>query len=350
MSRENFFGNTKKGIRTNLYSLVNKQGMKIGVTDYGATIVSLLVPDKTGNSIDIIRGFDNVNGYEETYTYMGATIGRHAGQIKQGTFELNGKKHKLVINDNDHNLHGGPDGFDKQLFGLEEHAKNKLVLLYHSEDGECGFPGNLTVRVIYTLSDKNELTIDFDANCDADTILSMTNHAYFNLNGLNSDSALNHMLKIYAEEYTEVDNQGLPTGNIFAVKNTPFDFKDFCAIGEKIDSTHIELQYCKGYDHNWIILNEKPREALQPICELKSPETFIHMKVYSNQPGLQMYSGNYLDGLEKGKNGMIHYPRSSICLEPQIFPNGFHVSHFPSPVLKKGETYSYRSLYKFTTY
>ena len=340
------FGKIKDGRDSRLFTLANKNGMSVSVTDYGAALVSLILPDKTGKMLDVIRGFDDVSGYERTSTYMGATIGRHAGQIWRGSFELNGETFNTVINDHDHTMHGGPEGFHSRIFGVEAFDENGLSLCYTSRDGEAGFPGNLKVRVIYRLSDENSLGISFSGVSDRDTVLSMTNHAYFNLNGPESDSALDHELKIYADRYTEVDEQGVPTGRVLPVRGTVYDFTDFHAIGERINEPHRELEFCGGYDHNWVISPVK--DNVTRLCaELKNRDSSIHMRLYSNQPGLQMYSGNYLDDSERGKNGITHNRRSAVCLEPQICPNGLRNPHFPSPVLKKGEEYNYRTEYKF---
>ena len=340
------FGKTRTGENAYLYTLANNNGISVSVTDNGAAMVSLIVPDKKGNPLDIIRGFDDVMGYENTTTYMGATIGRHAGQIWHGSFDMDGKTYKLVINDHDHTMHGGPEGFHSRMFHRINYDDDSLELSYISKDGEAGFPGNLEVKVSYLLLNDDTLGIEYSAVCDKDTVLSMTNHAYFNLNGPESDSVLDHQLKIYADKYTEVDEQGVPTGRIIPVSGTVYDFRDFHTIGERINESDRELEFCKGYDHNWVISPEKDN-VRRLCCELKSQESLIHMQLFSNQPGLQMYSGNYMDGSEKGKNGIAHTSRSAMCLEPQVFPNGLRNPHFPSPILKKGEEYKYISMYKF---
>jgi aldose 1-epimerase len=340
------FGKTRNNKDANLYTLTNKNGMSVSVTDYGAALVSLVVPDKKGTLRDIVWGFDDVTGYENATTYMGATIGRHAGQVWHGHFELNGESYKLVINDQDHTMHGGPEGFHSRMFSVESFDENGLILSYLSKDGEAGFPGNLKVTVTYKLSDENTLNIDFHGICDKDTVLSMTNHAYFNLNGPDSNSAMDHHLKIYAAQYTEVDEQGVPTGKIFPVQGTVYDFTDFHVIGDRINEPHRELGFCKGYDHNWVISPVKDG-VMRLCCELKNRDSSLQLQLFSNQPGLQMYSGNYLNGSEKGKNNTAYISRSAVCLEPQLCPNGLCIPHFPSPVLKKGEEYKYNSVYKF---
>ena len=340
------FGQTKDGRQAHLVTLTNKNGMSASITDFGATLVKLFAPDKNGKLADVVWGFDDVSGYENTTYYMGATIGRHAGQVEEGTFSLNGKTYNLVINDHNHTMHGGPDGFHSRLFDIAELSESAAVFKYLSPDGEANFPGNLHVTVTYRLTDENELHIDFDAHSDADTVLSMTNHSYFNFDGVGSESILNHQLKIYGSQYTEVDEKGLPTGKICPVDGTPYDFMAFHTIGERInDPSAMELKYCSGYDHNWII--DGDGSGLTLNCEVINSDGTRHLQLFSNQPGLQMYSGNYLNGTEKGKDGTAYQSQSALCLEPQVFPNGLNHSHFPSPVLTKGQEYCYRSVYKF---
>ena len=342
------FGKTRNGKTAQLYTIKNGKGMSLSVTDYGAAMVKLLVPDSNGKLIDVIWGFENVSGYEATPTYMGATIGRHAGQIEKGRFMLNGTEYKLVINDHDHTMHGGPEGFHSRMFELKDFDESKIMLLYRSPSLEAGFPGSLDVYVTYELTDDNELIIDFEGISDDNTVLSMTNHAYFNLDGEASDSILTHRLRIPAKQYTQVDNQGLPTGRVLDVAGSPFDFNQFREVGKLISDPHEELKFCKGYDHNWIIDADESYNGLRLNCELMNSQGTVHMKLYSNQPGLQMYSGNYLNGSDVGKNGKAYVFRSALCLEPQKFPNGLNHPHFPSPILKAGEDYVYKSVYKFS--
>lgn len=341
--REAQFGKTMDGGRAKLFTLTNANGMSMSVTDYGAALTGLLVPDKAGRLADVVLGFEDVSGYEKTRYYMGATIGRHAGQICEGEFELGGAVYRLTVNDHSHTMHGGPGGFHKRLFCGGFENDGSIALSYYSEDGEAGFPGGLRVTVIYRLTEENELLIDFYGSGDRDTILSMTNHAYFNLNG--QGGVMGHRLKINAEQYTEVDAQGLPTGKISPVVGTPFDFLEARPLAEFVDAPHPQLAFCAGYDHNWV-LREECENGLRLCCELES-ESGRTMRLLSNQPGLQVYSGNYLDGLEKGKGGVFYAWREAVCLEPQRFPNGLNHPHFPSPVLKKGEQYHYRSVYRF---
>ena len=337
------FGCTRAGRETVLIRLENANGMFAEISNYGASLVSLGVPDRRGDIRDVILGFDTVSGYEKTRYYMGATIGRHAGQIKNGRFHLGGRDYTLVINDHDHTMHGGPDGFHRQIFRWRSGGET-AEFFYHSPDGEAGFPGNLDLSVRYRLSPENELTIEYNASCDSDTVLNMTNHAYFNLNG--EETILNHLLHINADEYTEIDRQGLPTGKILPVKNTPYDFTKLRPVGESIDCGDPQLQWAHGYDHNWVLCRKNDGE-LRLACELSDGQRLRTMMLYTNQPGLQMYSGDYMDGLEQGRLGAAYAFRGALCLEPQVFPNGLEHPEFPSPVLKKGDNYHFLSVYKF---
>ena len=337
------FGCTAGGKETVLIRLENANGMFAEVSNYGATLVSLGVPGKKGDILDVVLGFDDVGGYEKSRYYMGATIGRHAGQIKNGCFHLGGREYLLVINDHDHTMHGGPDGFHRQVFRWRAGGET-VEFFYHSPDGEAGFPGNLELLVRYRLSGENELTIEYNAHCDCDTVLNMTNHAYFNLSG--EETIHNHLLCINADEYTEIDEQGLPTGKILPVKNTPYDFTVLRSVGESIADDDPQLKWAHGYDHNWV-LSRKNDGELRFACELADEQRLRTMKLYTNQPGLQMYTGNYMDGLEQGKRGVVYSFRGALCLEPQLFPNGMEHPEFPSPVLHAGENYHFLSVYKF---
>ena len=340
------FGQTKDGREAHLITLTNKNGMRADVTDYGATLVSLFAPDKAGNMADIIWGFNHVSGYENSKAFFGSTVGRHAGRIKHGAYSINGKDYQLVINDRGHTVHGGPDSFHSRLFHIESLSENHVVFTYLSPDGEAHFPGNLQVTVTYRLLDDNSLCIDFDGQSDADTILSMTNHAYFNLDGPGSPSILDHQFKVPAETYTEVTAEGLPTGRLLPVDGTPYDFREFQAIGARIHEPEEGLVFCDGYDHTFVIAPEK-FEDMRLSCEVKNSTGTRHLQLFTNQPGLQFYTGNYLNGTEQGKDGSFFGRQSALCIEPQIFADALNHPHFPSPILKAGETYCYRSIYKF---
>ena len=337
------FGSASGARETVLIRLENSRGMYAELCNYGAALVSLGVPDKQGEIRDIVLGFDSAAGYEKSRYYMGATIGRHAGQIKNGCFSLNGQEYHLVINDHDHTMHGGPNGFHRQIFYWKA-GREVVEFMYHSPDGEAGFPGNLDLRVRYQLSESNELTIEYYALCDCDTVLNMTNHAYFNLNG--EGTVMNHFLRINADEYTEIDPQGMPTGNILPVKNTPYDFTAPRVISEAIKSDDPQLKWANGYDHNWVLSRENDNE-MRLAAELSDGKHLRTLMLYTNQPGLQMYTGNYLDGREQGKTGKPYAYQEALCLEPQLFPNGMEQPEFPSPVLRRGEEYHFLSIYRF---
>ena len=345
MNKQNF-GSTKNGEQVFLFTISSKNGLTAKITNYGATWVSLEVPDANGDIRDVLQGFADVSGYENSPYYMGATIGRHAGQIRRAGFELNGKEYKTVVNDLDNTMHGGPEGFHSRIFKVEKHSEDTLVFSYLSKDGEAGFPGNLDVTVTYYFNDDNELCIDFDARCDQDTVLSMTNHAYFNLNGHDSDTMLDNQLKIYADNFMEVDEQLIPTGKILPVAGTPLDFTEFYEIGARINDPFEQLTICSGYDHNWEIASEFDGK-MRLCCELKAKDGLVHMQIFTNKPGLQMYSGNYLAGEFEGKSGVFYNHRSALCLEPQLCPDSLSHSNFPSAILRAGDEYRYRSKYKF---
>ena len=344
--RKREFGQLGNGQKAHLFTINNKRGFTARISDYGATLVALEVPDRDGDIKDVVQGYEDVSGYELSTYYMGATIGRHAGQIRGGRFELGGKTYHTVINDMDNTMHGGPEGFHSRLFRVIKHTEDNLTLTYLSKDGEAGFPGNLEVMVTYRLTDNDELHIEFDAICDQDTVLSMTNHAYFNLNGHDGATVLNHKLKINAMDYMEVDEQCVPNGKILSVVGTPFDFTEFHEVGARIDEDEEQLKRNGGYDHNWMIASVFDGK-MRLSCELKSDSGLRHMQIFSNKPGLQMYSGNYLDGKFSGKEGIHYDRRSSLCLEPQLCPDSLSNLNFPSAILKAGERYAYRSIYKF---
>ena len=340
------FGQLKTGEQASLYTIGNNKGMQARITEYGATLVSLIVPDSDGKFADIAQGFSDVAGYERAPYYMGATIGRHAGQVRGGSFSLNEAQYDLVINDMDNTMHGGPEGFHSRMFTLIKQTDDLLVLTYHSKDGEAGFPGDLDVTVTYHITEDNELGLDYTASCNMDTILSMTNHTYFNLNGHDAPTILDHQLKIFAQEYMEVDEQCVPNGNILSVDGTPFDFTDFHEVGARINEPMQQLEVCTGYDHNWVV-GGVTNDDVRMCCELKTRTGKRHMQLFSNRPGLQMYSGNYLDGKYIGKEGCAYKRQSSLCLEPQVCPDSLSHPHFPSAILRAGKKYDYRSIYRF---
>jgi len=340
------FGTLDDGRPAKLFTLRNSNGVCIKLTDYGATAVSMLVPDKNGDVRDVILGFDDVSGYEKTGLYLGATSGRYAGQINDGRFTLGGITYTLHINDHGNSLHGGKLGFDKRLFtGSANDSENSVVFSYLSPDGEEGYPGNLNVHVAYTLTPENEIIIKHIAESDADTVLNMTHHSYFNLDGHASGSILNHFLRIFSQQYTEVAEDCSPNGMISTVDGTPLDFQTLRKIGDRIGEDFKQLRICEGYDHNWVI--DGWGDGIKPVCELNSESSGIGLRTFSDLPGLQMYSGNYLNGSEAGKDGVKYAHRSALCLEPQYYPNSLMHPSFPSPILLKGETYEHTIIYQF---
>ena len=340
------FSKASCGREAFLYTLSNKHGMVLKTTDFGAAIVSILIPEKNGGVKDVVLGFDSVSGYEKTGLYLGATIGRYAGQVRDAQFTLNGKTYSLYANDHTNTLHGGQKGFDKRFFTADIcEAKNKITFSYFSPSGEEGFPGNLQAAASYQLTDQNEIIMSHTAKSDCDTILSMTNHAYYNLNGHASGSIENHRLTIPATEFLELAPDCCPNGRILPVHNTPMDFTSPHTIGTRIAADDEQLRISEGYDHNW---NIAPTGSKYPLCaELENDSGSIRMQMFSGLPGLQMYSGNYLNGSEAGKDGYRYGHRGALCLEPQFYPASPSYPQFPSPILKQNEIYKHKIIVKF---
>jgi len=336
------FGTLPDGQKIDLYILTNPNGMKAKITNYGAILVSLMVPDKNGNLDDITLGYDSLEGYLEETPYFGATVGRYANRIKDGKFTLNGKEYQLAKNDNDNHLHGGIKGFDKRVWDAKPFENKDSVGIkfnYLSPDGEEGYPGNLTCTVTYTLHKKNELQIDYEAHTDKATPVNLTHHSYFNLQGQGSSDILDHILYINAEKYTSVDQELIPTGEILSVKGTPFDFTSPNPIGERID--HVP----GGYDHNFVLNSDKG--TLKTAARVSEPDKGRVMEIHTTDPGLQFYSGNFLDGTITGKSGKVYKKRYGFCLEPQHFPDSPHHQDFPSTILKPGEKYTKTTIFRF---
>jgi len=333
-----------------IFTLSNRNGLTAKIMNLGGVIVSLNVPDKNGHFDDIILGYDNLEQYLEKGPYFGAIIGRHANRIEQATFTLNGKEYYLAKNDGNNHLHGGMKGFDKALWDCEIIEKDGiecLQLSYLSKDGEENYPGNLQVKVTYSLADDNALQIEYWAVSDQDTVVNLTNHAYFNLSGHDSGDILKHELLIYADKFTVINDECIPTGEIRSVKNTPMDFTKFKPIGQDIDSKDEQIICGKGYDHNFVL--NIPNGELRKAAEVYDPMSGRVMEVYTTKPGMQFYSGNFLDGTERGKGGAVYQKRAGLCLETQYFPNALKHKHFPSPILKAGEEYKHKTIYVFKT-
>ncbi|MGB8473128.1 MAG: aldose epimerase family protein [Candidatus Acidiferrum sp.] len=340
------FGKLPDGTEIESYTLYNSRGAHAKVITFGATLTELFVPDRHGKMGDVVLGFDNLDGYDSgPHPYFGATIGRYANRIAKGKFTLDGKEYQLAINNGPNSLHGGKVGFDRRVWKAEE-LKDKegaaVRFTYFSKDGEENFPGNLKVSVTYTLTNTNELKLQYSAETDKDTILNLTNHSYFNLSGTDTGNILKYVLYINADKYTPVDSTLIPTGKIESVAGTPLDFRKPTAIGARIG----ELKEIGGYDHN-LVLNGKAG-TLRLAAKVVDPESGREMEVFTTQPGVQFYSAIGLNGSIKGKGGVAYEKYGAICLETQHFPDSPNHPNFPSAVLKAGGHFHSETIYKFS--
>ncbi|HET8830269.1 MAG TPA: aldose epimerase family protein [Pelobium sp.] len=341
------FDTTINGKEVKMYTLSNKNNMKAVFTNLGGRIISLLVPDSAGKLTDVVVGYASAADYQNsTEPYFGATIGRYGNRIAQGKFTIDGKEYQSSLNNGENMLHGGKEGFQSKVWDATQVNEQTLVLNYLSKDGEEGFPGNLNVKVTYTLTDENELKIDYEATTDKTTIVNLTNHAFFNLNGEGSGTILNHTLQIFGDEYNPVDSTLIPTG-IEKVAGTPFDFTQPTKIGERIENENQQLKNGKGYDHNYI-LNGKKGMGMTHAAVVSGDQSGIVMNVYTQEPGLQFYSGNFMEGKNTFKGGAKDDFRTAFCLETQHYPDSPNQPSFPSTELKPGETYKTSSIYKFS--
>ena len=334
------------GKKTDLYTLRNKNNMEVCVTNFGGRIVSVMVPDKDGQMRDVVLGFDSIQDYVSKPSDFGASIGRYANRINQGRFTLDGTEYQLPQNNYGHCLHGGPQGFQYRVFDAVQPNPQELELTYMAEDGEEGFPGNITCKVLMKLTDDNAIDIRYEAETDKPTIVNMTNHSYFNLDG---DAARNeaHLLTIDADYYTPVDSTFMTTGEIAPVEGTPMDFRTPTPVGARInDYDFVQLKNGNGYDHNWV-LNTKG-DITRKCATLESPLTGIVLDVYTNEPGIQVYAGNFLDGSLTGKKGITYNQRASVCLETQKYPDTPNKPEWPSAVLRPGEKYMSQCIFKFS--
>lgn len=334
------------GDSTDLYVLKNAGGAEVTVTNYGGRIVSVMVPDRDGTLRDVVLGFDSIQAYTALDNNLGATIGRYGNRIANGKITVAGVEYQLPQNNYGHTLHGGPQGFDKKVFKAVQPDNRTVQLTYLSPDGEAGFPGNLHVKVAMTLTDENAIDIRYEAYTDAQTVCNLTNHSYFNLSGNPANTILSHLLTINADTYTPVDTTFMTTGKIDRVEGTPMDFRTPVAIGERIDADFQQLKNGKGYDHNWVL--NTGGDISQVAATVYSPQTGIRLDVYTSEPGLQVYAGNFLDGAMTGKKGIPYNLRSAICLESQKYPDSPNKPHWPSPYLKPGEKYTSRCIYLFS--
>lgn len=338
------FGAGKNGEAVTLYSFENKNGMVMEVTDFGATLYSLIVPDKDGNLIDVVLGYDSPQGYMgPSGTGFGATIGRNGNRIGKAQFTLNGKTYELDKNNNGNNLHSGLDYYHHRMWDVKETTENSITLSLHSTDGDQGYPGSFDVDVTYTLTDDNELRIEYYGMPDADTIVNMTNHSYFNLDGHASGNILEHVLWVDADGFTATDIELIPTGEIVPVEGTPMDFRVSKKVGRDIEEQYEALVFGGGYDHNWCLNN---CGEFAKVIEISSDLSGITMEVYTDLPGVQIYSGNFLRE-EVGKQGIVYKHRQGICFETQHYPDAVNHENFPSPIVKKGQEYKTRTSYKF---
>lgn len=343
------FGKDKNGTTVQIYTLTNKNGVEARITNYGATLVSLKVPDRSGKLADIVLGFDSVDGYTQNPPppYFGATIGRYGNRIGGAKFTLDGKTYMLDANDGKNSLHGGNHGFDKATWTAKPSADGQAVYFtYVSKDGEGGYPGNLTATVSYTLSPANEIGIHYVATTDQDTVVNLTNHSYFNLSGPGSGDILDHVLTINADRFTPVDSGLIPTGELRSVAGTPFDFRQPHAVGERINADDEQLKLARGYDHNWVL--NRTGSGLELAAHVLDPKSGRVLEVLTDQPGLQFYTGNFLDGTYKGIGGAYQH-RGALCLETQHFPDSPNHPDFPSTELKPGQTYDTTTVFRFST-
>jgi aldose 1-epimerase len=347
--RTDRFGKTGDGIEANLYTLANTQGMTALITNYGATLVSLKVPDRYGQTADVALGYDALEKYLKDSYYLGCIVGRYANRIADGKFTLHGKQHSLSINEGDNHIHGGFRGFNGAIWRpniLADGPLQVLALQYYSRHGEEGYPGNLAVTVTYALTDENELKIEYVAQTDQPTVINLTQHCYFNLAGAGAGDILGHELTIFADKFTPIDARLIPTGELRSVAGTPLDFRQPAKIGARIRHKYDQLAMAKGYDHNYVLNKSGAALALAAsVTESKSGRT---MQVHTTQPGMQFYSGNFLDDHIAGKDGQTYGRRGGFCLETQHFPDSPNRPEFPSTVVEPGNKYQQTTIYRFS--
>ncbi|WP_373831293.1 aldose epimerase family protein [Bacteroides heparinolyticus] len=341
------FQTTVNDSQTGLYALKNKAGMEVCITNFGGRIVSVMVPDKNGTMQDVVLGFDSIADYINIPSDFGASIGRYANRINQGRIVLNGDTIQLPQNNFGHCLHGGPKGWQYQVFDAKQIDETTLELTRFSPDGDENFPGNVTAKVLFKLTEDNAIDIKYSATTDKTTIINMTNHSYFNLSGNPAQAATDHILYINADTYTPVDNTFMTTGEIAPVKDTPMDFTTPKAVGQDIANFDFDqLKNGNGYDHNWILNTQG--DITRIAAKLTSPVSGITLEVYTNEPGIQVYTGNFLDGTVKGKKGTVYNQRASVCLETQHYPDSPNKPEWPSVVLEPGQTYNSECIFKFS--
>ncbi|RHT39979.1 galactose mutarotase [Firmicutes bacterium AM31-12AC] len=339
------FGSTSKKEEAVLYTLTNENGMSASITNYGAALVKLNVPDKEGKLRDVVLGYDDVTGYEKGGGSFGAPVGRNANRIGGAVITIQDKTYELEKNDNGNNLHSGTNYYNKRIWNVGEKTDSKIEFVLHSPDGDQGYPGTLDMHVTYELTEDNELRLIYDAVPDQDTIINMTNHSYFNLDGHDSGNVLKELVTLDADYFTRADAQSIPTGELVDVTGTPMDFRMPRALGEAIDADYEAVRLGKGYDHNWVLKNNG---KFDKVAQAVSEKSGIVMEVWTDLPGMQMYTANFLDN-EHGKNGAVYGIRDAVCFETQYFPDAVHHENFVSPICKKGMPYHTVTSYKFET-
>lgn len=345
---KDLFGKMPDGTEVDIYTLTNAAGAETRIATYGGVIVSLNVPDRNGELDDVVLGYDTLDGYVNDNFFMGALIGRYCNRIAAGKFKLNGKEIQLAQNRGGNHLHGGDVGFNKKVWNAESRVDGEsavLELSYFSPAGEENYPGNVGVKVTYTLTADNALEIDYYAETDADTLVNLTNHSYFNIGGKTSEDVLGHELYINADHFLPVDDTLIPTGEFRSVKDTPMDFLSPTVIGSRIENDDEQLKLASGYDQNWV-LNKTREGELSIAARVYDPQTGRIMEVLTTQPGMQFYSGNRVADMH-GKSGRVHQKRAALCLETQHYPDSPNKPEFPSTVLKPGEKYHQKTIYKF---
>jgi aldose 1-epimerase len=343
------FGKMPDGAVVKIYTLTNAHGVQARIANYGGAVVSLIVPDRNEKMADVVLGFDTLPEYVANPTqYFGALIGRYGNRIANARFTLNGVAYTLPRNNGENSLHGGDNGFFRRVWTPRALPNGNLELSYMSKDGEEGYPGNLSVTVAYSLTDANELRIDYSATTDKDTVLNLTNHSYFNLKGAGAGDVLGHLLMLHADRFTPVNQNLIPTGELRAVAGTPFDFRKLTPIGARIEQNDEQLKFGQGYDHNWV-LNRTGTGALALAARVEEPSSGRVLEALTTEPGIQFYTGNFLDGSVKGKGGKVYPRRSAFCLETQHFPDSPNHPAFPSTLLKPGQRYRSTTVYRFST-
>jgi len=333
-----------------LYTLTNEAGVQVKLTNYGARVTSIQVPDRRGRMADVALGYQSVERYMNAVAkpYFGCVVGRYGNRIADGRFEIDGETYQLATNDGDNHLHGGVYGFDKVVWAARIDGDGGVIFSYLAKDGEEGYPGNLRVELRYSLSEDNGLAIEYRAQTDKPTHVNLTNHTYFNLAGEGNGTILDQELMIAADRYTPVDEELIPTGELAPVEGTPFDFTEAKPIGQDIAAPHPQIAHCGGFDHNWVLSAPPGPDGLRLAATLYEPESGRFMEVLTEEPGIQFYSGNFLDGRLTGKSGRSYLHRGGLCLETQHFPDSPNQDNFPSTLLRPGETYRTKTVYRFS--